>query len=171
MFGRRRGRTPSATPEAYPFSGVGAAYGLAQPPGLSAAASAHVGGTAGWRALPGFVPTAYQTGAYAGQLLNQYPARIDGPQLHSGREWGRTGWDYPTATPLPGNGQLGQTQRPNNIAGAQRYGSLFSGPIGPITAQRNAALVAIAQVKTSGLQAVQWAKALNPVTAAQQQGG
>ena len=124
--------------------------------------SAGINGTAGWAALPHISPQA-QIGAYGGRLLNRFPANLPGVQLHSGREWLQcgTGWYYPSLVPLP-NGSIQQTQQLTNLPGAQRYGALFSGPIGPITAQRNAALVTVAQIRQSGAAALQFARNLNP---------
>lgn len=125
--------------------------------------AAGIGGTAGWAPLPGYVSTQAQIGAFNGRLLNRYPANLPGVQLHSGREWlqGGSGWYYPSTTPLP-NGSIQQTRQYTNLPGAQRYGSLFSGPIGPITAQQNAALVTVAQIRQSGASALQFARNLRP---------
>lgn len=169
MF-RRRNRGPAVVPDTElspPLAGTGAILALS--PVLPAMPSqAGIGGTAGWAPFPGYVDRAQQTGAYAGRLLNQFPANLPGVQLHSGREWGSSSWYYPAVAPIP-NGSIQQTQQPVNLPSAQRYGSLFQGPIGPITAQRNAALVVAAQIRQSGQSALQWAAALNPAN--QQQGG
>lgn len=152
-----------------PPAGIGALPALA--PVLPAPPSqAGIAGTAGWAPFPGYVPEAAQTGVYAGRLLNQFPANLPGVQLHSGREWGSSSWYYPAVVPLP-NGSLQQTQAPVNLPSAQRYGSLFQGPIGPLDAQKNAALVVAAQIRQSGQSALQWAAALNPANQQQQQQG
>lgn len=161
MFRRRRAATaPPVDQLTAPAAGIGAVVSVAPVlPALPSAAG--IGGAAGWAPMPGYVPAAAQTGTYAGRLLNQFPANLPGPQLHSGREWGNSSWYYPAVRPLP-NGSAQQTQQHNNLPGAQRYGSLFSGPQGPITAQRNAALVAANQIRQSGQSALRWAAALNP---------
>lgn len=170
MFRRRRqpaGVVP-VTEQFPPGAGTGAVSALA--PVLPAAPSqAGIAGTAGWAPFPGYVDPTRQTGAYSGRLLNQFPANIPGVQLHSGREWGSSNWFYPAVAPVP-NGSIQQTQQPVNLPSAQRYGSLFQGPIGPLDAQKNAALVVAAQIRQSGQSALQWAAALNPANQ-QQQGG
>lgn len=157
MFGRRR-KLAQAGPAVFTQQQgvVTVTPVLAQPPHAPAPA-----GTAGWRAFPGVLAPHEQIGAYAGSMLNQFPAMLPGVQLHSGREGHNTHYFTPTAQPVYLGG-LSQTTRPNNIAGAQRYGSMFGGPIGPITAQQNQAAVYAAQVKQSGLAALGWAKALTP---------
>lgn len=120
-----------------------------------------IAGTAGWKAIPGYVPEAYQVGAYNGGLLSQYPANLPGVQRHCGVEFLHPGWYTPTVG-FVANGGSSQTTRPNNIAGAQRNGAAFSGSIGPINAQANAAAVVAAQVRQSGLAAMQFAQRLNP---------
>lgn len=123
-------------------------------------------GTAGWKAVPGsasYSPVE-QIGAYNGSLLNQYPAYIAGVQLHSGREWGNPHWYTPTAYALgPNETNLQTTTRPANIAGAQRYGSRFSGPIGPLSVKKNQANLRAAQVRQSGLSLTEWAQGLSQV--------
>lgn len=124
-------------------------------------ANAHVNGTAGWAPMPGAQHPSQQIGVYAGSLLNQYPAYIPGVQLHQGVESLMPRWYTPTAFALPpGSTNLQTTQRPNNVMGGQRYGSQFSGPIGPISARKNQANVVAAQVRQSGMQALQWAQGL-----------
>lgn len=118
------------------------------------------GYTAGWKPLPGSQGPWQQIGAFDGQMLSQYPARVDGAQLHSGREWGCSNWYYPSISAIP-NGNLQQTTRPNNVNGGQRYGSLVGAPLGPISAKKNAARLTAAQVRQSGLQAMQWAQGLS----------
>lgn len=122
----------------------------------------HIQGVAGWRPMPGSQNPSQQIGAFNGSLLNQFPARIDGVQLHSVREFGNPYWYTPTRFPLPvGSTNLQTTTRPNNLPGAQRYGSQFSGPIGPISARKNQANVVAAQVRQSGLNALRWAEGLS----------
>lgn len=115
--------------------------------------------TAGWKPMPGFQNPSQQIGLFDGQMLNQYPARVDGVQLHSGREWGSSHWYYPSLTALP-NGNLTQTTHPNNITGGQRYGSIYNGQPGPLSVKANAAQLAAQQIRQSGLSAMQWAQNL-----------
>lgn len=117
--------------------------------------------TNGWAPGPGTPSPQQQIGAFSGPPLNQYPAYISGVQLHSGREWGNSSWYYPTAGVLPPGGQPQLTQQSAQIAGAQRYGSLFGGPIGPISAKRYRAKIAAAQARQSGAQAMAWAQGLS----------
>jgi hypothetical protein len=120
-----------------------------------------VGGTNGWAPFPGYIPAAYQTGAFGGTLLNQFPALLPGVQLLNGREGNWNGYYTPTALPV-GLGGLTQTTRPNNISGGQLWGAAWGGPIGPIDVQRMMASVTAQQVRQSGVAAMSWAKALAP---------
>lgn len=92
-------------------------------------------------------------------LLSQFPAMVVGVQRHQGREFGNSGWYYPALTSLP-NGSVTQTTKPNNVTGGQRYGSIFSGPLGPLSSKKLAANVNAAQVRQSGLAAMEWAQGL-----------
>lgn len=114
----------------------------------------------GWAPMAGYISQPQQIGMFAGQLLNQYPAMLPGVQRHSGREWGNSRWQTPSKTPTP-NGNLQLSQTPAQLAGGQRYGSLFSGPIGPVSARKNAAAVTRAQVQQSGLASLAWAQQLS----------
>ncbi len=143
MFKRRQTLPPPA---------VGAPFPMPQNP--------RVDGQAGWAAIAATLAPWQQIGAFAGNLLNQYPASVPGVQLHSGREWGCANYYYPQINYLP-NGSVQETQAPSNIAGAQRYGSQYSGGIGPVNAKRNAAAVTAAQIRQSGLQAMNWARGLS----------
>lgn len=110
--------------------------------------------------MPGQQHASQQIGMFDGTLLNQYPVNLPGVQLLSGREGNNPRWYYPTLAPTPlGNNQ--QTTQGTAFAGAQRFGSMFGGPIGPITARLFAARVSAAQVRQSGLQAMTWARGLN----------
>lgn len=123
--------------------------------------------TAGWQAAPVVAPW-QQIGAFNGRMLNQFPARLEGVQLHSGREWGNSAYYTPYAQPgAVGNGGLTQTTRPNNIASAQRYGSIFQGPIGPLSATKMQADVVAAQIRQSGVSMLGWAKGLTAAQASQ----
>lgn len=116
---------------------------------------------AGWAPMPGAQHPSQQIGVFAGQMLSQYPAMLPGAQLFQGREAGNSQWYYPALTVIP-NGNLQQTQANAVVAGGQRYGSIYSGPIGPISARAAQAAVTAAQVRQSGLSAMSWAKDLTP---------
>jgi hypothetical protein len=149
----RPGNTAVAVPSIAP------AAELVIPPGYPG-----IQGTAGWRAMPGsqYYAPAQQIGAFNGSLLNQYPAYIPGVQLHSGREWGNPNWYTPTAYALPaGSTNLQTTTRPANVAGGQRRGLTFSGPIGPLSVKAMQANLRAAQVRQSGLAMTQWAQGLS----------
>lgn len=155
-FWRKNNNRPGNAAVAYP------AHMTAGAGPVVAGSAGHVNGTAGWRPMPGSQNPSQQIGAFDGSLLNQYPAYIPGVQLHSGREWGNPNWYTPTALALPpGSTNLQTTTSPNNIMGGQRYGSQFSGPIGPLSARKNQANVVAAQVRQSGLSALQWAQGLS----------
>ena len=64
----------------------------------------------------------------------------------------------PTQSTLP---TFEQTQRPTNVAGAQLWGSQYSGPVGPISARKLFARVTQAQVTQSGASALSWASQLS----------
>lgn len=116
-----------------------------------------IAGTAGWRGLPTAGPAPLQIGVFDGNLLNQFPARWDGAQLHQGVEGLSSHWYTPTQSVVP---TFQQTQQPTNVAGGQRWGQTYTGPIGPISAQAMRARVATAQVRQSGLAAMQFAQNL-----------
>ncbi len=142
MFGRKRGAARAVLTWSEPQRPSGAQFG-----------------TAGWAPGYGSPSPNQQIGRYAGGLLNQYPASPSGVMLHGGREWGSSHWYYPAVSVIP-NGSTQQTTRPNNVMGAQRSGSIFGGPIGPVTARLFRARVADAQVRQSGLSASDWAQGL-----------
>jgi hypothetical protein len=113
----------------------------------------------GWAPGYGNPHASQQTGRFSGPPLTQYPARVDGPQLHGGREWGTTAWYTPTRFVQPAGGptQVGTTGTPVPVL---RNGSVYGGPIGPISSRAAQQNVAAAQVRQSGLSAMGWAKGL-----------
>ena len=117
------------------------------------------GYAAGWKAAGHGQHPSDQIGAFDGQMLTQYPTNIPGVQLKGGTEGMRSNWYYPSMTSIP-LGSIQQTTRPNNITSGQRWGSQYSGPIGPATAQAMRANVTTAQVRQSGLAAMYWAQGL-----------
>lgn len=148
MFGKRR--APLDVPQSVVSS---QALQLPPPPAPTAL-------TAGWRGMPGTQNPSQQIGVYDGQMLTQYPANLPGPQLLNGRVGNNPGWNFPLLAPAPlGNNQL--TTQGTADPGSQRYGSMYGGPIGPISARKYAARVTAAQVRQSGLQAMQWARGLS----------
>lgn len=110
-----------------------------------------------WRGWPYGTAPQEQIGIYGAQLLSQYPAYYNQPQLHSGPEWLSSHWFTPTAGTLP---YWTQTTRPQNVPGGQRWGAPYSGPVGPISAQANQSRVAQAQLAQSGARALGWAQSL-----------
>lgn len=117
---------------------------------------------AGWAPFGHGQSPVQQIGAYAGRMLNQYPAIIQGTQRHSVREFGNSRWFYPVARPTP-LGNLSQTQQNAMVPGSQRYGSRFSGLLGPINSRQVTGAVVAQQIRQSGLQAMNWAAGLNPL--------
>lgn len=128
------------------------------------------GYTTGWAPFGNGQSPVQQTGAFAGQQLNQYPANIPGVQLSSGRNWGRTGWYYPTLFAIP-NGSPQQTQQNANLAGGQRNGSTYRGGLGPLQQQGIMAGVTAQQIAQSGAAALGWARQLAGGQAYPQQPG
>lgn len=157
LFGRRR-KAPSRYDDALagnPRARVSTQHVNPAPGG----SRANIQGTVtGWRPMPGSQNPSQQIGAFDGQLLNQYPALVPGVQLHCGREWGNSRWYYPVVGGAESNDT--QTPRPQMISGGQRFGSIYSGPIGPIAAQQLKQNVAYQQVRQSGMAALDWAAAL-----------
>lgn len=116
------------------------------------------GNNEGWKPLPTMGPAPLQIGVFAGQLLNQYPAYYTQPQLHQGVEGLRSNWFVPTRGVVP---DFMATAYPQNVPGGQRMGSTYTGPLGPISSRRMQSRVVAAQVRQSGLQAMQWAQGLS----------
>lgn len=135
MFGRRR--------KSYPALGADVA-----PSGW---------GDVSWRPLPTLGPAPLQIGVYGQQLLNQFPARYEGLQLDCGVNGLRSGYFTPTVSVVP---TFQQTAHPVNVPGGQRAGQTHTGPLGPLSARKLQQAVVAAQVRQSGLQAMQWAQGL-----------
>lgn len=95
-------------------------------------------GPVGWAAIDVAPPWA-QIGRYAQPIPTQYPVNIPGVQLRQGVEDLDPRWSQPSRSATP---TWQQTQKPANIAGAQRWGKSFSGQEGGIlgAAQANALL-------------------------------
>lgn len=145
---RRRNPAPAPLPGA-----VLSAQALQHPqlqPGL----------TAGWAPMPGHQNPSQQIGLYDGRMLTQYPANLPGLQLLNGRIGNNPHWYTPQVQPTALAG-VQQTTRGTGFAGAQRYGSIFGGPIGPTNVRQMQARLTAAQVRQSGLAMMQWARGLN----------
>jgi hypothetical protein len=114
----------------------------------------------GYRPLPGVAAPWQQKGLYGDQYLSQFPAYYNQPQLHSGTDWLAPGMYFytPTVSVLP---TFEQSQRPANIAGAQRFASGLQSPLGPLSARALFARVTQAQVSQSGASALSWASQLS----------
>lgn len=116
-----------------------------------------IGGEAGWRAFGSGQHPSAQTGAFDGTLLNQLPANIPGVQLWNGVAGMTQGWYFPSRSVVP---SFQQTQQMVNLAGAQRRGSMFTGPIGPVSARLYRARVTAAAVPQTSLLSQPWAQLL-----------
>lgn len=128
--------------------------------------SANIGGAAGWRAFGHGQAASEQIGAFDGSPLNQFPVNLPGVQRYCGVEGLQSGWYYPTVTVVPaGASTVQQVQRgsgTSRLAGAQRRGQTFTGPIGPITAKVFRKRVLAASVDQSALSVESWANLAQP---------
>jgi hypothetical protein len=102
-----------------------------------------------------------QIGAYDGGPLNQWPAYIPGVQLNNGVQYLRSGWYTPTRSVIP-NAQTYATVAQANLPGAQRVGSRYTGPIGPITARLFKQQVTAESIRGTAMQAQPWAAGMVP---------
>lgn len=123
--------------------------------------SDHIGGTAGWAPFGHGQHPSDQIGAYAGSPLNQFPANVPGVQLHEGVEFLSSAWYYPSISAIP-NGSIQVSQHEANLPGAQRYGSQYSGAVGPTNVRLFRRRVAAASVQQTALLAQPWAGILAP---------
>lgn len=161
LFRRRR---PQAVPEAT----AGAAWpgGVAVAPIRTAAAgaTAPAGQVQGWAGLGVQLPPSY-AGAYSGTPVSMRGGMEAGLQRQGGTEGLCAAWTVP-ATTMPqttlGN-SWAATQRASNHPGAQRVGGAPSGGLGPSNVRAMRGAVTAAQIRQSGLAAVQWAQSLTPV--------
>jgi hypothetical protein len=109
-----------------------------------------------WRGLTWPPSQPQQIGLWGEAILSQVEGYYNQPQLHSAVEFLQKGWYVPTVSAVP---TFDQTQQPHPIGG-QRWGSVYSGPIGPLNVKAMQARVAAAQVRQSGLMAQTWAMGL-----------
>lgn len=109
-----------------------------------------------WLPFPN-VPSPWAQVGKGAVWLSQFPAYYNQPQLHSGREWGSSRYYTPARSVLP---DFQMTQRPTNIAGGQRTGQSYTGPVGPLSARKLFARVTQSQVAQSGTSALSWASQL-----------
>jgi hypothetical protein len=152
MFGRRRAPAAAATgPQQW------AVVTRAPAPALPPTPGGRYGPT-GWLPMPTQGPAPLQIGVYGDRLFNQFPARIDGVQLFQGVEGLNSTWQTPSTSARP---NFQQTTYPENVPGGQRFGQTYTGGLGPISSRQMQARVVAAQVRQSGLQAMQWAQSLN----------
>lgn len=152
MFGRKRARPANA--------GTGqqwAVVTLAPAPALPQVPGGRYGPT-GWLPMPTMGPAPLQIGVYGDRLFSQFPANLPGPQLFQGVEGLNSSWQTPGTSSLP---NFQQTTYPENVPGGQRWGQSYTGGLGPISAKAMQARVVAAQVRQSGLSAMQWAQSLN----------
>lgn len=158
-MGLFRRRAPATYESDYDAEGVGLGVrshvGIPQwdtPAGL---------GTAGWRAFGHGQHASDQIGAYDGTPLTSLPGIVPGVQLHAGVEGLDAGWCYPSVSAIP-NGSIQQTPAVAAADTGQRYGSIFSGPLGPLNVRRMRARVSQASIEQTSLMAEPWAGVLAP---------
>lgn len=157
IFGRRR--RPARYESDFDAEGVG--LGIASHVGIPQWDPPAQLYTAGWRGIGYGAAPSEQVGAYDGTVLNALPAIVPGVQLHQGVEGMNSGWYYPTVSAIPGGSP--QEYRPTpGAAGGQRYGSRYSGPIGPLSVRRMRQRVAQASIEQTALMAEPWAGVLAP---------
>jgi len=118
------------------------------------------GTVTGWQAFKPAASDNAQIGAYAGTVLTQYPTNLPNAQLFCGVEGLRSAWYYPSVAGLPLGSSITQTVSPANATGSQRYGLRFTGPLGPLVARAESALVSDQQARESGPRVVGWARSM-----------
>lgn len=117
------------------------------------------GYTAGWAGM-GVLHPSDQTGRYAGTQLTQVGGYVTELQRWQGVEGTSPGWIVPPQIGAALGYSL--TLHTGNAAEAQRLRDGNNGAVGPITARMMRANVTAAQIRQSGLAAVQWAQSLSP---------
>lgn len=119
------------------------------------------GFTRGYRGL-GVLSPDDQIGGWSGGPLTMVAGYTDEVQKRQGVESVDTGWYLPAA--LTSSTGYAITMHTGNAAGVQRIIGGSNGQIGPITARQMRAQVTAAQIRQSGLAAVQWAQSLSPIS-------
>lgn len=148
---RRRPRAGTADPTVVATSPVGSVG--------AAAGAGPIGYTAGWAGLGTLHPSQY-AGRFDGGQLTQLAGYVTEVQRRQGVEGIGTGWAVHGQL-NPATGYL-LTMRAGNPADVQRIVGGNNGSLGPITANQMRAAVTAAQIRQSGLSAVQWARSLSP---------
>jgi hypothetical protein len=158
---RRRAAAPA--PEA-----LNAGYGA----GVTVAGVAPVAGAAhapggqqvrGWAGLGVQLPANY-AGAYSGSPVSMRGGFTPGLQRRGGTECMSAGWYTPPTSAGTGQGNSWQgTLRGGASAGAQLVGGSPAGSLGPSNVRAMRQEITAAQIRQSGLAAVQWAQSLSPV--------
>lgn len=119
------------------------------------------GFTAGYRPV-GVLAAHEQIGAFAGGPLTMVGGYVDEVQKRQGVESLSVGWYLPAT--LTSSTGYAITMRAGNPAEVQRIVGGNNGGLGPITARQMRAQVTAAQIRQSGLAAIQWAQSLSPVS-------
>lgn len=149
MFGRKRAGLPATERTA-----------VALAPVLTVPAPGQAGGLVrGWRGM-GVIPASDQVGAYTGTAVTMRGGNVAEVQRRQGVEGLSASWYVPPQLATP-TGALNNMVNAGLI-GNQRLTGGTSGGVGPITARKMRANVTAAQVRQSGLSAVQWAQSLSP---------
>lgn len=117
--------------------------------------------TAGYRGS-GVISADEQIGMFAGGPLTMVAGYVDEVQKRQGVESLSAGWFLPAQ--LTSSTGYAITMRAGNAAEVQRIVGGNNGGIGPITARQMRAQVTAAQIRQSGLAAIQWAQQLSPVS-------
>lgn len=120
--------------------------------------AAEYGPTPGWRPLPNTLAPWQQIGVYGNAIQSNFPSNYVQPQLLQGVEGLRSAYYTPTKS---GQVNFLLNQQQAYLPGYQRYGSQYSGPLGPISSKQLQQNVVTAQIRQSGLQALQWAQGLS----------
>jgi len=149
MFRRKRAALPAAEPVAVTVAPTRTVGGVPGP----------IGYAAGWRGLPYQSPS-QQIGAFAGTQLTQRAGNVLEVQRRQGVENTSAAWMVPAGRDAFVSWLA--TQQRAGYTGPQRSQGGSSGGLGPITAKAMRARVTAAQVRQSGMAAVQWAQSLSP---------
>lgn len=117
----------------------------------------------GWAGLSVQLPANY-AGAYSGQPVSMRGGFGPGLQRRGGTEGLSAGWYLPPGMAGAGLGNAWSgTQRGASSPGAQLIGGAAGAGLGPANVRTMRGNITAAQIRQSGLAAVQWAQALSPV--------
>lgn len=117
----------------------------------------------GWAGLGVQLPANY-AGAYSGQPVSMRGGFTAGLQRQCGTEGLSAGWYLAPGVAGAGLGNAWSgTQRGSSSPGAQLVGGAPGAGLGPANVRTMRGNVTAAQIRQSGLAAVQWAQSLSPV--------